>query len=245
MSERVSFLTHFFSKIANLNYATLGFTASSIEECNDETIQMVVAKNDIRKILNVIELSPYLRRISYHEKPFISTLRLTLSNGHHLNIHLINRFVRKGVCYINENEVLKTSTLNSLNIKVAEPSYNFEYVWLIHCLNQRGVPENQSQFFAQYDRETRSKIFAHIRGRYFLELNTLDELFPFHRKFYKKITEKILRRKENKWFRQWMRKSLYVFYAAANTVRNNKLKVQFQPKGYAKALGTEQPIRLL
>lgn len=73
-------------------------------------------------------------------------------------------------------------------------------------------------------------------GRYFLELNTLDELFPFHRKFYKKITEKILRRKENKWFRQWMRKSLYVFYAAANTVRNNKLKVQFQPKGYAKAL---------
>ncbi len=245
MNERTSFLTHFFKKISVLNYAALGFTAAEMKECNDETLQLVVAKKDVRKVLSVIELSPYLRRVRLFEKPYLSTLQLTLSNEQHLNLHLINRFVRKGVCYMNETEVLQNAVTNSLGVKVAEPSYNFEYVWLIHCLNQRGVPDYQSAYFSKYDRETRSKIFAHIRGRYFLELNTLDELFPFHRKFYKKVTEKILRRKENKWYKQIFRKSIYVAYGIANIMRNNKLKVQFRPAGYAKSLGTEEPIRLL
>lgn len=245
MNERISFLTHFFPKIAGLNYAAMGFTASSWDDCKDETLQLIIAKEDIRKVLSVIELSPYLRRVSYCENPFITTLRLTLSNGHHLNLHLISRFIRKGVCYMNETEVLNNTLQNSLGVKVAEPSYNFEYVWLIHCLNQQEVPDYQSRFFAKYDRETRSKIFAHIRGRYFLELNTLDELFPFHRKFYRKVREKILRRKENKWFKQLIRKPLYAIYTLRNMMRNHKRKVQFNPSGYAKALGADEPVRLL
>jgi hypothetical protein len=241
MIERNAFLKHFFDKVNPLNYAVMGFTASTLESFHDETLQMLIERSDVKKIFNLIEFSPYLQHVHFQEKPYGMVIHLKLSNGQPLNISLIYRFIRKGLCFMSETEVLRNSQLNAAGIKVASSSYNFEYVWLVHYLNHVSIPEHQREFFSTYDRETRTGIFAHIRGRYFLELNLLDDLYVFHRKFYAQTKDKIIRRKENKFFRQLMRKSLYVFYLVLNLVRRNQIKVHFKAANYAtKSLRTTE-----
>jgi hypothetical protein len=232
MSEKAGFLKYFFERIESFEYAALGLTVSRPEEITDTIIQLAVEKDNIKKILSVIELSPYLRRVTFVEKPYNTCIDLTLSNEQPLQIHLINSFVRKGILYMCEKEVLRNVITGPYGIKIAAPSYNFEYVWLIHCLNQNNVPDQQCHFFSKYDREVRTGIFAHIRGRYFLELNLLDDLYAFHKKTYRQVYEKILRRKENKLFWRASRKSLYVFYSILNLIKRNQLKIKFHEKGY-------------
>jgi hypothetical protein len=199
---------------------------------------LVLNADDNKKILKTLEFSPYLRSIKLLEKPFVSTVTLTFADESNFSINLINQFVRQGVCYMSEVEVLRNTTVNELGIKQAAPSYNFEYVWLLHMLNKKDVETHFRLYFSEYDRETRSGIFAHIRGRYFLELNVLDDLYDYHKRTYHQVTEKILRRKENKWFKKFLRKAQYVPYAVLSNLKTNSIKIQFN--GYKQKSFSEQ-----
>ncbi len=238
MKDKSAFLTHFFDKIKEVKYAALGFTSHSLDVYEGDSLHIVLHHDDNKKILSILEFSPYLRSIKILDKPFVSTVTLTFSDGQEFAINLVNAFVRQGVCYMSEVEVLRNITTNDLGIKQAAPSYNFEYVWLLHMLNKKDVEQHYRLYFSAYDRETRSGIFAHIRGRYFLELNVLDDLYDFHKRTYNQVTEKILRRKENKWHKKLFRKMQYVPYSILNLIKSNSVKIQF--KGYKQKNFSEQ-----
>ncbi len=240
MGDKAKFLNHFFERISQIRYATMGLTVLHPEEIAEDIIQIAINREDTRKILTVLEFSPYLKRVRLEEKPFYNFIHLKLSNGQWIQIQLIYGFVRKGIQFMNEKEVLNDSTVNSGGIKVTSQHLNFEYVWLIHCLNKTNVPNHQQLFFSQYNRNERSAIFAHIRSRYFLELNVLDELYTFHKKTNRQVYEKIIRRKENTWAKRNIRKTLYALYSALNLIKTKSIKVQFKGSGYHPFSKTER-----
>lgn len=240
MNDKSAFLTHFFEKLKDVKYAVLGFTYRDLANYESESLHLVVQRDDNKIIYHILEFSPYLRKIRLIDKPFVSTIALTFGDGSKFDINLVNAFVRQGVCYMSEVEVLRNTITNNLGIKQAAPSYNFEYVWLLHLLNKTNVADHYRLFFSQYDRETRSGIFAHIRGRYFLELNILDELYDFHKRYYSQVKEKILRRKENKWYKKVFRKLQYVPYAFLNLIRTNNIKIKLNSYKKGAFSSTEQ-----
>ena len=240
MGDKAKFLNHFFERISEIRYAAMGLTVSRPDEIAADIIQIAINRDDTRKILTVLEFSPYLKRVRLEEKPFCCFIHLKLSNGQWIQIQLIYGFVRKGIQFMNEKEVLNDCTVNSGGVKVPGHHLNFEYVWLIHCLNKTNVPNIQQLFFSQYNRNERSAIFAHIRSRYFLELNVLDELYTFHKKTYHQVYEKIIRRKENIWIKRNTRKTLYAFYSALNLIKTKSIKVQFKGSGYHPFSKTER-----
>lgn len=240
MNDKSAFLTHFFEKLKDVKYAVLGFTYRDLANYESDSLHLVVQHDDNKTIHHILEFSPYLRNIKLIDKPFVSTITLTFGDGNKFDINLVNAFVRQGVCYMSEVEVLRNTITNSIGIKQAAPSYNFEYVWLLHLLNKNNVADHYRTFFSEYDRETRSGIFAHIRGRYFLELNVLDELYDFHKRTYSQVNERILRRKENKWYKKLFRALQYIPYSVLNLVRTNSIKIKMNPYKKSSFSPTEQ-----
>ncbi len=240
MKNKSAFLTHFFEKLKEVKYAVLGFTYPDLANYESDSLHLVVERSDNKTIHHILEFSPYLRHIKLIDKPFVSTITLTFADGTKFDINLVNAFVRQGVCYMSEVEVLRNTIINNIGIKQAAPSYNFEYVWLLHLLNKNNVADHYRTFFSAYDRETRSGIFAHIRGRYFLELNILDELYDFHKRTYNQVSERIVRRKENKWYKKLFRQVQYVPYSVLNLIRTNSIQTKLSEYKKGSFSPTEQ-----
>ncbi len=232
MQDRNVFLKYFFEKISTLNYAVLRFAATTLHEYNDENIMLLISKSQYKKVLEAVGASPQIKSLSLIEKPYYGCVIITFNDGFVFELNVITNLVRKGIFIMDEKEVLRYAVKNELGIKVASPTYHFEYTLLSHLLNGLSVPDAYKEHFAKYDRETRSRIFGHIRGRYYLEMNVLDDLYDYSHKTHSKILDKILSRKENKLRRRFLRGLNYLPYIFLNLVSKHRIKVTFNPKLY-------------
>ncbi len=232
MKDRNIFLKHFFENISTLNYAVLRFVAPTIQEYSDENLMLLISKNHYKKVLEAIGASPQIKSVSLIEKPYYGSAIITFNDGFNFELNVITNLVRKGVFIMDENEVLRYSVTNEIGITVASPTYHFEYTLLSHILNGLSVSDSYKEYFSKYDRETRSRIFGHIRGRYYLEMNVLDDLFEYNKKYYEKIHDKILARKENKLRRRLLRGLNYLPYIFINLMSKHRIKMTFNPNLY-------------
>ena len=198
MKDRNIFLKYFFERISPLKYAVLRFVAPTIQDYNDEDMMLLISKSQYKKVLEAIGASPQIKSVTLIEKPYYGRVQITFNDGYNFELNVITNLVRKGVFIMDEVEVLRYAVTNELGIKIASPTYHFEYTLLSHLLNGLSVADSYKEYFAKYDREIRSRIFGHIRGRYYLEMNVLDDLYEFNEKYFNKIHDKILARKENK-----------------------------------------------
>ncbi|HOM90403.1 MAG TPA: hypothetical protein PKW65_06740, partial [Bacteroidia bacterium] len=63
MGDKAKFLNHFFERISEIRYAAMGLTVSRPDEIAADIIQIAINRDDTRKILTVLEFSPYLKRV--------------------------------------------------------------------------------------------------------------------------------------------------------------------------------------
>lgn len=232
MKDRNIFLKHFFEQISALDYAVLRFVAPTLQDYSEDNLMLLISKKQYKKALEAVGASPQIKSISLIEKPYYGSVHITFNDGFNFELNVITNLVRKGVFIMDENEVLRYAVTNELGIKVASPTYHFEYTLLSHLLNGLSVSDTYKEYFAKYDRETRSRIFGHIRGRYYLEMNVLDDLYEFNQKYYHKIQDKILARKENKLRRRLFRGLNYLPYIFLNLISTHRIKITFNPSMY-------------
>jgi thymidylate kinase len=125
--------------------------------------------------------------VHVQKKSFIWFITLLFKDDSYLEIDLLHRFDRKGIVYLDAQEVLAKGVRCQNGLKVLTPSYSFEYIMLFYLLNHSAVPEKYREWFAGHTFEQRSEIFAHICHKYKLNLNTLDELYKPASRFKVKI----------------------------------------------------------
>lgn len=198
MSQRHGYINYWFRAIAPLPYALLKFMHSTATEIPDRSdIDMLVAPDQRRAFLDLIGKGPDIKRIHLSKKSYATYVSLLFNDGSYLEIDLIFRFDRKGIVYLDPEEILVAAEELPSGLKVASRHHNFEYILLFYLLNGASVPARYRDYFSSFTPKERSEIFAHITGRYKININILDDLYPVNSRFTKKIIGQIHQRPVN------------------------------------------------
>ena len=199
MNQRKAYLQYFFKAIQPLRYALLKFVHTSVDQIDESSdVDMVITQGETALFLDVIRKGPDIEKVTLHRKSFATYVSLYFADGSYLEIDLINQFNRKGIQYLNPQEVLDHSTLNANGLKLASHHHNFEYILLFYQLNHSAVPEKYRDYFTTFTFEERASIFTHITSRYKVNINVLDELYEIKTRFSKKIVAYVKRLPVNK-----------------------------------------------
>lgn len=227
--HRNKFVNDFFQELSRLRYVALRMIAP-VHQFNDEELKILLDGKQYTRLLEIISASENIKSVTLLEKPFSADVTINFCDHTSLQLNIITSFVRKGIRFMDEQKVLSTAVTNADGVKVPQPCYNFEYIVLSHLLNGVNVSENYRQHFADYSKEDRTKIFAHMRARYAFEINVLEDLFKFEEKTYNIIKRKLHKLKDNSLLRRFMRDVQYIPYYAINLYSRHRIKITFKPE---------------
>lgn len=196
--QREIFIRYFFEKIQPLNYAVMKFIYPSISQVPETSdLDVLIRKDDLKNCLEIIRSGSSISRIDIQRKSFITFVSIYFSDFSYLEIDFIHRFDRKGLVYMNAEDVLKYCSTTAENIKVCSLYHNFEYIVLFYLSNHSNVEEKYAQHFSSFSAEKRNAIFAHMQERFNLVIHTLDDFYGYRESLWKKMKAKILKRDEN------------------------------------------------
>lgn len=228
MNQRGRYIDYFFREISGHRYALLKFTHTNVADIPEGSdIDMVIAQDERRAILDIIGKGPDISRIHLSKKSFATYVSLLFNDGSYLEIDLLFRFDRKGILYMNPEEILDHSIDLPGGIKAAAHHHNFEYILLFYLLNGASVPQRYRDYFATFSFEQRSEIFLHITGRYKVNINVLDELYDVQSRFTKKIISFVHNRAENKHLFLLTHKMRYLRDAIHDAIHHKGITVTF------------------
>ncbi len=228
MNQRQAYLAYFFRALQPRRYALLKFihgSLSNLPETSD--VDLLIDKSSREDILRVIRQGPEVDRLHLHHKSFADFVSILFKDGSYLEIDLLHRFDRKGVIYLDAAEVLDQAVLNGEGLKVAAHHHNFEYILLFYQLNNAEVPQKYSNYFSDFTFEQRAAIFAHITGRYKVNINVLDELYEPNTRFSKKISAHVAALPQNSLFLKPWHKLRYFRDLAGDMLHHRGITVTF------------------
>jgi thymidylate kinase len=192
LTDRKKFITYFIEHISGLRYVVLKYIAESADQIAEYSdIDLLVDKKQMYRFLEIIRAGSHISRIDFQQKSFVTFVHIYFEDQSYIELDLLNRFDRKGLIFLDSNEVLDQAVVNSENIKVPSPGHHFEYIMLFYMLNSSDANEKYIEHFAGYSFEERAKIFGYVRPRYDFIINTLDELLVYKKKFHEQVLDVI------------------------------------------------------
>jgi thymidylate kinase len=228
MNQRRQFLEYFFHALKDTDYALLKFIHNTIDALPETSdIDLAIDRKDRKEILNIIRKGANLARVHVHHKSFAMFVSLLFKDETYLEIDLIHRFDRKGIIYLNADEVIDHAVTRKDGLKVAAETHNFEYVLLYYHCNGSEVPQRYRQYFSTFSFEQRSAIFTHITGRYKVNINTLDELYDLRTRFSKKIQLHVQQRPDNRQPSRFLHKVRYYLDVLRDAIFHRGITVTF------------------
>ena len=211
MNHRQEFLRYFFNDISEHHYVILKNTYEDIYQLPESAdVDLVIDRKDLSSILGIIRRGKHIMRITTDNKSFVCFVGIFFDDMSYLEIDLIHRFDRKGIIYMDAAEVLDNVVLNSHGLKIAAPFHQFEYVILFYLLNQSEIPQKYRDYFSGFDKEKRSAVFSHFTHRYDVHINTVEDLYAYHKRHRKKMLDKIKRNPANNIYRRLIHKTEYL-----------------------------------
>lgn len=150
-------------------------------------IDMVVHHEDRADIIDIIRKGPDIARLHFHRKTYAVYISIYFNDGGYLKMDLIHRFDRKGILFMDPDNIINDANETVEGIKFAAHHHNFEYIVLFYLLNGSAVPQRYRDYFARFSFDERAEIFTHMTSVYKVNINLLDELYEKRTRFSKKI----------------------------------------------------------
>jgi thymidylate kinase len=145
----------------------------------------------------------------------------------YLELDLIHRFDRKGIIYLDIQEVLSESIVNNYGYKTAAPHHQYIYIVLFYLMNGTDVPERYRSFFAAMDAATRRSIFTWITAKYDVHINTLEDLFIYNNRHRKKLITRIYKSKTNRFPLKWKHQLEYIMDSTRGIIHERGITITF------------------
>lgn len=228
MNQRNAYLNYFFKAIKPLRYALLKFVSNSIDDIPETSdIDLLIDGDERAQFIHAVQKGPNIERIHLHRKSYANYISIFFLDGSYLEIDLIHRFDRKGIIFMNTADVLNAAIEQNNGLKIASDQHNFEYILLFYQLNHAPVPAKYRDYFALFNFEQRTAIFAHITAKYKVNINVLDELYEYGSRFTKKIVEIVHQSNSNFIFNRAINKVRYLFDVMGDMLYHRGIIITF------------------
>lgn len=155
ISNRKTFIKHFFSQISELRYAILKLgdkDPSEIEEGSD--LDILIHKEDYKDISNQIARNPLVDNITVSRKSFMSQMSIEFQDMSVLHLDFIWQLKRKAKTFLNVHDLISRSDRNRFDVKVTSKIDNAKYVFLFFSLNNQAVPEKYTYLYSNENEES-------------------------------------------------------------------------------------------
>lgn len=228
MSQRRQFLDYFFRTLKNTDYALLKFIYSSTDELPETSdIDIAIHIQDRKEILNIILRGQNIAYTHVYEKSFVLFVSILFKDDSYLEIDLINRFDRKGIIYLEADELIDNAVTRKDGLKVASDNHNFEYIMLFYHCNGADVPLRYREYFSTFSFQQRTALFTYLTSRYKVTINTLDDLYRVRTRFARKIQTSIQQYDVNRQPLRFVNKLRYKQDAIRDIVYNRGITITF------------------
>lgn len=227
-TDRNSFIAYFIKHITSLRYVFLKYLADSVDLIGENgDIDMLIDKKQLYRFLEIIRAGSNINRITIQQKSFVTFVSIYFDDHSYLELDLITRFDRKGLIYMDNEEVLENAVLNKENIKVPFSGHHFEYIMLFYMLNESDADKKYPEHFSKYSFEQRAEIFAYIRPKYDYVINTLDELLVFKNRIYQQTLSLIKEDEANKGIDRIVNRIKYLGDILSDFFNNRGITITF------------------
>ncbi len=227
-TDRKRFIAYFIKHISALRYVFLKYIAVSADQIAENSdLDLLIDRKQLYRFLEIIRAGSRINRIHIHQKSFVTFVSVYFEDQSYLELDLINRFDRKGIIFMDSEEVLEHATTNKEGIKVPFTGHHFEYIMLFYMLNGSKTDDKYIQYFATYTFEERAKIFAYVRPKYDLIINTLDELLITNHRIQEEVMEEIRSYPVNRGFRKLRNRIRYLRDLLSDFLNNRGITITF------------------
>ncbi|MEO5570061.1 MAG: hypothetical protein ABIT08_02270 [Bacteroidia bacterium] len=211
-TARNRFISFLIKECSGLNYVLLNYIYYDLAQIpSHETLEFLIDKDDYKTLLYVISSAKEIKSLKSRKEVGVQIIKIVFADHSSFVMKIKIELSRNGIILMNSREMLKHSLTNNENIKIPAPCYQFENILLSSIFNKKDVDEKFRNYFSNFNFETRSKIFAHIRPKYNFILNVLDDLYAFNDNNYSKIRNTIKSQKQNKGWRYSFHKIVFAF----------------------------------
>ena len=179
------------------------------------------------QFLEIIREGKNIQGVHIYKKSYITFISLFFADGSYLELDLIHRIERKGIIFLNTEEIIKRASKNKEGIKIASLACNFEYIILFYLINGASVPEKYISYFGSLTEEGRREIFAHISTKHTVHLNVLDELFNPKERNARKIVREVYQHTTNRGAKLFFHKIRYLSDVYREMIFNKGIVISF------------------
>jgi thymidylate kinase len=228
MNQRKDFIAYFFNAVKPYRYAIIKDIYKDIFNLPESAdIDLIVDHNDLHTILDIISKGKNTAKIIVEKKSFAAFVRIYFDDLGYLELDLLHRFDRKGIIYLDAEEMLNEAIVNQQGLKAAALHHQFIYIILFYLMNRFDVPERYRKYFSQLGAEDRRTIFGWLTHKYNVHINTLDDLYEYHNRHRKKLLLNIAGDKQNKVPLKWMHRLEYMMDTARSVSKEKGITVTF------------------
>lgn len=208
---RYEFIQEFNDQLKRTAHAFLKFTEGSLDNLKTSSdIDILVLKDDIKKIISYCKNHSSVERIKMHQKSFMTTLELFFKDDSFLSIDLINQFKRKGLQMLAAEPLLLSATPNKSGVFTPDVRFDFEYCFLFYTLNGASLPEKYYIYYKALNEQHSNKIFNYINRKYGLLLFNNEELSTYNPYFKSRILSTLRKSVFNQKFTQLKNRINYI-----------------------------------
>ncbi|MCH2223413.1 MAG: hypothetical protein MK066_01495 [Crocinitomicaceae bacterium] len=203
VENREGFISKFGSFLGKVQHSFLKFNEvdlSALPVASD--FEIALHSDDLQKTIRFCTNHKDVKRFKCIKKSFMTTLELFFHDSGYLSIDFIYDFKRKGVRFMDINELLSESKVNRNGVVVPALHHDAEYVLMFYTLSNSPVPKRHFERFENSERENQLRTLRYFFKKYGLEFSNMTDLLrafrvckvAFNKKLNKDLRPSFLKR---------------------------------------------------
>lgn len=112
---------------------------------------ILLSKINVNDVIQRLSGSDYIYSIRINEKKANTKLEINTIDDRKIKIEFIHEFLEKTLCYMDKNEIFETRVRDEEGVFVPVQSKLLAYALLRNFLNNRGISEEQFDYFDSLD----------------------------------------------------------------------------------------------
>ncbi len=199
MTDREKFIKYLFVHLQKHQYVLLKHIDFSVEDISEQSdLDFLISKEKFGIIQNILTNFECLKKIDLKTQSTMSQAFIFFKDNSYLQLDFLFGFYRKGLVYLDQEEIFKFSKTNEEGIRVCYNQHLLEHLLLFNFLNFAGIPEKYLQYFENLAPDEIKNILNYIKVKYSLHLKSIKGFAQFNLTFRNALLQKLSKKKQNK-----------------------------------------------
>lgn len=198
MTDRKKFIKFLFERLEAHRYVLLKHIDRSVVEIDEKCdLDFLISKKEIGDLFDSITGFEGVKKIDRKNQSTMSQAFIFFKDNSFLQLDFLFGFYRKGLVYLNCEEVFEFSITNDEGIRVCSNRHLMEHLLLFNFLNFSGIPQKYLRYFEMQTPEEMRDILTYLKAKYAWNITSISDLAKYHPGLRKALINYLAQKEQN------------------------------------------------